>query len=110
LRAHFQALAGAHAALEAELANRALFAELDAPARKLSLYGEAGVLALDLHARVSTDRAAYDARLAAAAAIPWRVGENTPFLAAGALLLTDAAPKPARVFQDFFAAVALLLP
>jgi hypothetical protein len=72
---------------------------------KLSLLGEAGMLALDLLAQqaagTSVDTSGLEERLATAAAIPWRVGANTA-LGALARLLGERDAPGVDVFQSFF--------
>jgi hyaluronoglucosaminidase len=109
LRTLFSACARNRTELEDSLGNPALLAELLEPATKLSIFGEAGLLALDLLAAKSAggavDSAALQARLDAAAQIPWLVAANTPMPRQIATLIGRREPRPADVFGNFFARV-----
>lgn len=106
LRALFTIFSRNRSELEETLGNPALLVELSEPARKLSLLGEAGVLALDLLAEKSAgaeiDTTPLEERLAAAAEIPWLVGANTALPAPLALLLGEREAPGVDVFQSFF--------
>lgn len=92
--------------LDVTLANRALHEELREPARKLSLLGEAGLVALDLLDRARSgevvDAGPLEAMLAAADAIPWHVGANTALPPPLARLLAGRDANGADVFGAFF--------
>jgi hypothetical protein len=104
LRTFLSRCAGAANTLHRDVANAALVDELDAAARKLALYGEAGLLGLDLLAGApgDGDRATYDARLAEARRIALLVGGNTAIGPGLDVFLSGSAANPADVFGDFF--------
>jgi hyaluronoglucosaminidase len=106
LRALFVTYARNQSDLETGLDNPALLAELNEPARKLSLLGEAGILALDLLAEktdgVVVDTTPLEERLTAIAAIPWNVGANTALPPVLARLLGEREATGVDVFQSFF--------
>jgi hyaluronoglucosaminidase len=110
LRRVFRELGAAGARLDSEVSNQALSAELREPTTKLALYGEAGLLALDLlaeHARGNAiDAAELSTKLAETSAIRWLVGGNTSVPAPLAALIASRAGRPADVFGDFFARVS----
>jgi hyaluronoglucosaminidase len=107
LREIFVRLAASRTDLEGQLTNRALLAELLEPATKLSLLGEAGLVALDLLAQKregqSVDKTPLQQRLEGAARIRWLAGANTRIPPALARLIGSREAKPADVFGDFFA-------
>ncbi len=113
LRAVLQSFATAEEDLVREVANARLVAELGEPARKLSLLGAAGLLALELlaaHARGEpADDTALRELLSAAAAIPWLVGANTPIPAPLDVFLAGREAVRADEFGDFFARVQAAL-
>jgi hyaluronoglucosaminidase len=106
LRALFATYARNHSDLEATLGNPVLLAELTEPARKLSLLGEAGLLALDLLADktdgIVVDTTPLGEQLTAIAAIPWHIGANTAIPPALARLLGEHEAAGVDVFQSFF--------
>jgi hyaluronoglucosaminidase len=105
----FAAYARNEEELESSLGNPALLAELREPAHKLSLLGDAGVLALRLLDLERSGQpfgvAELETAVATAAEIPWRVGANTPIPSALARLLGEHDARGADVFGDFFARV-----
>ena len=113
LRAVLQSFATAEEDLAREVENTRLVAELGEPARKLSLLGAAGLLALDLLAAHTRGEPADDTALrevqSAAAAIPWLVGANTPISAPLDRLLAGRDAVHADAFGDFFARVEAAL-
>lgn len=110
LRRLFGEFGAAGARLDSEVSNQALNAELREPTAKLVLYGEAGLLALDLlaeHTRGNAvDAAELSAKLAEASAIRWLVGGNASVPAPLAALIASRAGRPADVFGDFFVRVS----
>ena len=95
--------------LQTDLGNAALASELLEPSTKLSLLGEAGLVALDLLAQkesgLGVDVGPLEEKLAAAARIPWLVGANTSVGSALAGLVANREAKRADVFADFFGRV-----
>lgn len=95
--------------LDATLANRALAAELAAPAHKISLAAETARLAVELvegaRAGMAVDTAELREKLATLDAIPWLAGANTPLPPALATLLGERPATQADVFGNFFARV-----
>ncbi|MDX2166779.1 MAG: beta-N-acetylglucosaminidase domain-containing protein, partial [Deltaproteobacteria bacterium] len=108
LRAFLARCAAAEDALQRDVPNAALVAELDDAARKLALYGEAGLLGLEL-IDGDGDRAAYDARLAAAGRMAVLVGGNTGIGPGLDVFLSGGAANPADVFGDFFRRLTALM-
>jgi hyaluronoglucosaminidase len=114
LRRLFRRYAKNHRRLERRLApsrprphsNPALFAEIESASEKLALLGEAGGLALDLLRRAEAgeevDVTPLEDTLAAASAIPWRVGVNLVPDAIAPLLADKFPPNNQDVFQGFF--------
>jgi hyaluronoglucosaminidase len=106
LRELFESFARNREELDAQIANRSLLAELNAASEKLSTLGQAGLLALDLIAiregGGQADPLRMEQTLAMAAAIPWRVGANTPIAPPIARLVGEREATPADVFGDFF--------
>lgn len=86
-----------------------LWDELAGPSAKLRLFGEAGLLALDVVARERkgkpADRTAFEAKLAEANAIAWFVGKNFVAPNIAAFLSEKTEPNLQDVFGRFFAAV-----
>jgi hypothetical protein len=113
LRALFRRFAANHRRLERHLrasrggmrGNPALLAELAEASTKLSLLGEAGLLALDLLRRAErgkpVDPASFTAKRAEADAIPWLVGANRMGTAL-ATLIAQRPPRNEDVFAAFF--------
>ena len=99
--------------LEHEVSNTALVVELRAPAHKLSLFGQAGLIELDLldqSARgESIDTSPLEAVLRDARAVPWLVGANTVILPGLDIFLAGRPAVPADVFGDFFAQLSAQL-
>ncbi|MFN8640225.1 MAG: beta-N-acetylglucosaminidase domain-containing protein [Candidatus Binatia bacterium] len=114
LRAVLTELASAADDLARDVPNRALVAELDAAARKLSLLASAGLLAFDrLDAATrgeAVDDGALCATLRAARAIPWLVAANTPIGPPLDQFLAGQDAARADVFGDFFAALDICQP
>jgi hypothetical protein len=106
LRSLFMTFSRNQSDLESTLGNPALVAELHQPARKLSLLGEAGVLALDLLAEkvgaANVDTTVLEERLNQAAAFSWRVGANTALAPPIAQLLGEREAPGVDVFKSFF--------
>lgn len=109
LREIFTRLAANRTELEAQLANRALLAELFEPATKVSLLGEAGLLALDLLAQKregqGVDPAPLKTRLDGLARIRWLAGANTRISPPLTRLIGSRDARAADVFGDLFARV-----
>lgn len=109
LRELLESFARNRAELAEQVTNAGLVAELSAASEKLSLLGQAGLLALDLigiHERGGeVDTRRMEQTLDSAAAIPWRVGGNTPFAPAVARLVGEREATPADAFGDFFGRV-----
>jgi len=93
--------------LEESLGNRALLAELRDSARKLGLFGEAGLLGLKLLRQRAIGESAHTAPLrewlARAEAIPWLVGANSDLPGTLGEFLAGRRAREADVFGDFFA-------
>jgi hyaluronoglucosaminidase len=113
LRALFLSFSTVRSRLDTDVGNRTLAAELQEPATKLGIYGEAGVLALDLLAERRgggrVDGTTLFNKLDRARAIRWLVGGNTAVPAPLAALIANRAGRPADVFGDFFARVTVEL-
>jgi hypothetical protein len=107
LRALLQDFAATADDLARDVPNARLVAELADPAQKLSLYGAAGLLGLDLLDRSArgeaVDATTLNARLAEASAIPWLVGANTPIGPGLDTFLSGQPAVHADVFGEFFA-------
>ncbi len=106
LRKIFAAFAANEREMEETLGNAALLAELREPSQKLSLLGEAGLLALELLEErgrgTMVDIRRIDELLAAAKQIPWLVGGNTRMAPTLARLLGEREARQADVLGGFF--------
>jgi hyaluronoglucosaminidase len=111
LRALFAELVPIEDDLAREVPNQALIAELAAPAHKLSLLAEAGLLALDRLDQQARGEPADDGDLCAtlrtARAITWLVGANSPIGPPLDQYLSGQDAERADVFGDFFAALGV---
>lgn len=96
--------------LEREVPNTRLVAELREPAHKLSLFGEAGLLGLDLLEQSARgepiDTSTLEALLREARSVPWLVGANTRIASGLDTLLAGRPAVRADVFGDFFTHLA----
>ena len=92
--------------LTRDVSNTRLVTELSAPAHRLALYGQAGLLGLDLLDQAvngqTVDTGPLEALLTNARAIPWLVGANTVIPPGLDQLLAGRQAVPANVFGDFF--------
>jgi len=113
LRTLLQSFAATADDLAHAVPNARLVSELTDPARKLSLYGEAGLLGLDLLDQAArgeaVDTAALQARLDAARTIPWLVGANTTIGSGLDLFLSGRPAVHADEFGDFFSELSAAL-
>jgi hyaluronoglucosaminidase len=109
-----RALLGSFAAiaddLEREVPNTRLVNELREPARKLALFGAAGLVGLDLldqsASATPSDSSQMQALLDEAQALPWLVGANTAIPTGIDVLLAGRPAVQADVFGDFFSRLA----
>lgn len=96
--------------LARDVPNARLVAEVSAPAHQLALYGEAGLLGLELLDQAANGQAIdtrqLDALLGNAHALPWLVGANTAIPPGLDLFLAGRRAVPADVFGDFFTRLA----
>jgi hyaluronoglucosaminidase len=106
LRAFLTRCAGAAEALHRHVPNAALIEELNAAADKLALYGEAGLIGLDLvaafPARNDPVYSTYVDLLSEARRIPLLVGGNSAIGPGLDVFLSGGTATPADVFGDFF--------